>query len=91
MKEDDFWRSAVRWILKFRGARNISNGTLYLAISYLRRLVQRGLRLTANNSEHIAATLVLLSAKMNEIYPPTMTELLRKCKDGVTKDEMVLM
>lgn len=47
-----------------------------------------GCNLNDDNHEKIAATLVLMSAKMNEIYPPKMSALINKCSKIFTKDDM---
>lgn len=47
-----------------------------------------GCNLNEDNHEKIAATLVLMSAKMNEIYPPKMSALINKCSKTFTKDDM---
>lgn len=74
--------------MRLRKKLNVSKGTLYLAISYLWRLTKLGCNLNEDNYEKIAATLVLMSAKMNEIYPPKMSALIHKCTKMFTKDDM---
>lgn len=63
--EEGYWRNATKWILRLRKKLSVSKGTLYLAISYLWRLVKLGCNLNEENYEKICATLVLMSAKMN--------------------------
>ena len=63
--EEGYWRSSTKWILRLRRKVKVSNGTLYLAVWYLWRLVRQGCVLNEDNYEKIAASLVLLSAKMN--------------------------
>jgi hypothetical protein len=45
--------------------------------------------LNEDNFEIIAATLVLMSAKMNDTTFPKMFELAQKCSKMITKDDMV--
>ena len=87
--EEGYWRSATKWILRLRKKLNLSKGTLYLAISYMWRLVKLGCNLNEDNYQKIAATLVLMSAKMNEIYPPKMTVLIQRCTKMFTKEDMI--
>jgi hypothetical protein len=70
---------------------NIAKDTLYLAISYLWRIVKLGFQLNAENYEKIAATLVLLSAKMNESTVPKMADLIYKCTKFCTKEDLLAM
>lgn len=86
--EHAYWRSSARWILKLRKRTSISKSTLYLAISYLARLVRLGCTLNESNYEKICAALVLMSAKMNEIYPPKMNALINRCSCPCTKDDL---
>lgn len=62
-----------------------------MAISYLHRVVRYGLKLAEENYEKVAVALILLSAKMNEIYPPKMSSLISKCAHQYTKDELAVM
>lgn len=87
--EEGYWRSATKWILRLRKKLNLSKGTLYLAISYMWRLVKLGCNLNEDNYQKIAATLVLMSAKMNEIYPPKMSVLIHRCSKIFTKEDMI--
>jgi len=48
-----------------------------------------GCSLNESNYEKIAAALLLLSAKMNEIYPPKISSLINKCSKPITKDELI--
>jgi hypothetical protein len=45
--------------------------------------------LNEDNYEIVAATLVLMSAKMNDTNFPKMFELAQRCNKIITKDEMV--
>lgn len=87
--EEGYWRSATKWILRLRKKINVSRGTIYLAISYLWRMIKLGCNLNEDNYEKIVATLVLISAKMNEIYPPKMSSLIKLCSKSFTKEEMI--
>lgn len=86
--EEGYWRCATKWILRLRKKINVSKSTLYLSISYLWKMIKLGCTLNEENYEKIAATLVLMSAKMNEIYPPKMTSLIQKCTRTFTKEDM---
>ena len=48
-----------------------------------------GCSINENNYEKIAAALLLLSAKMNEIYPPKISSLISKCSKPLSKDELI--
>ena len=63
--EEGYWRCSTKWILRLRNKINVSKSTIYLSISYLWRLIKLGCNLNEENYEKIAATLVLISAKMN--------------------------
>ena len=65
--------------MRLRKKINISKSSLYLAVSYLGKLVKLGFTLNEDNYWKVAACLVLISAKMNEIYPPKMSSLLNRC------------
>lgn len=84
-KEEGCWRNCTKWIMKLRKKIKISKGSLYLAVSYLARLVRMGFTLSEENWERVAATLVLISAKMNEIYPPKMSSLINRCSKPISK------
>ena len=88
--EEGYWRSAAKWIIRLRRKVSVSRSTLYLAISYLWRLVRLGCVLNEDNYEKICATLVLISAKMNEIYPPKMSSLINRCTHRFSKEDMTL-
>lgn len=47
--EETYWRHAAKWILRLRRKDNISKSTIYLAISYLSKLVQLGCVLNEAN------------------------------------------
>jgi hypothetical protein len=51
-------------------------------------MVKQGCVLNESNYEKIAATLVLMSAKMNEIYPPKMSTLIQKCSKTISKEDL---
>lgn len=51
-------------------------------------MVKCGFSLNEENYELVGAALILLSAKMNEIYPPKMSSLQNKCRKHHTKDEI---
>ena len=51
--------------MKLRKKINISKSSLYLAVSYLGKLVKLGFTLNEDNYQKVAACLVLISAKMN--------------------------
>jgi hypothetical protein len=52
-------------------------------------MVKLGCNLNESNYEKIAATLVLMSAKMNEIYPPKISVLIQRLTKPLTKDDMI--
>lgn len=52
-------------------------------------MIKLGCNLNEDNYEKIVATLVLISAKMNEIYPPKMSSLIKLCSKSFTKEEMI--
>jgi hypothetical protein len=85
--EGEVRRLAVRWVLSY--CRKVARDTQYLAISYLNGLQTRGVTLTHDNYEAIAAATLLIASKMNEIYPPKITALLSRCKNTVTKEEII--
>ncbi len=47
--EEGYWRCTTKWILRLRKKLNVSKSTLYLAISYLGRLVKLGYNLNEDN------------------------------------------
>lgn len=85
---ESYWRSATKWIMRLRKKINVSKSTLYLAVSYLWKLIRLGCALNEDNYEKISATLVLLSSKMNQIYPPKMSSLINRCTHRFSKEEM---
>ena len=87
-QEESYWRNASKWIMRLRKKINVSKCTLYLAISYMWKLIRLGCIMNEDNYEKIAAALVLLSAKMNEIYPPKMSSLINRCTHRFTKDDL---
>lgn len=87
---ESYWRSAIKFILKLKKQIKISSATLHLAISYLGKMVfDLGYELHENNYEKIVISLVLVSAKMIEIYPPRISTLLSKCLKFYTKEDLV--
>ena len=89
--EETYWRQCTKWILKLRKKINISKSSLYLAVSYLAKLTRLGFTLTHDNHQKVGAGLVLISAKMNEIYPPKMSSLLNRCSNPVSKHELTMI
>lgn len=88
--QESYWRNSVKFILKLKKQVKISCATLHLAISYLGKMVfDLGYELQENNYEKIAISLVLVSAKMIEIYPPRISTLLSKCLKFYTKEDLV--
>ncbi len=77
----------MRWVLSY--CRKVGKDTQYLAISYLNGLQTKGITLTLDNYQAIAAATLLIASKMNEIYPPKITALLSRCKDSVSKEEII--
>ena len=86
--EEESWRNAAKWIIRLRKKLNVQKSTIYLAISYLHRLVAKGAKINDSNYEKVGAALMLLSAKMNEIYPPKMSALISKCSRPVSKEDI---
>jgi hypothetical protein len=37
----------------------------------------------------LAATLLLIASKLNEVYPPKITSLLSRCQHAVCKDDII--
>lgn len=89
--EEGYWRNCTKWIMRLRKKINISKSSLYLAVSYLGRLLKLGFTLNEDNYQKVAACLVLISAKMNEIYPPKMSSLLNRCGKSVSKHQLTLV
>lgn len=79
---------AVKWILAY--GRKVARDTQYLAVSYLHRLPS-SLAFTEDSFELLAATLLLVAAKINEIYPPKISSLLGRCQHPSSKDDVVNM
>lgn len=83
-----YWRISTKWIMRLRRKINVSKSTLYLAISYLWKLLKLGCILNEDNYEKVVASLVLLAAKMNEIYPPKMSSLINRCSQRFSKEDL---
>ena len=47
--EEGYWRGASKWIMRLRRKINVSKSTLYLAVSYLWRLIKLGFILNEDN------------------------------------------
>lgn len=86
--DEEYRKLAIRWILSF--TRKIGKDTQYLAISYLCQLNTKPFCLNEDNYERIAITVLLIAAKMNEIYPPKITTLTSHAKRIISKEEVIL-
>ena len=76
---------AVMWILKLRKKLSVARDTIYAAISILNRFADLGYELNDSNYECICSAAIMISAKMNEIYPPKMTSLIYRSSKDFTK------
>lgn len=85
--DDEHRRLAIKWILSFH--KKVHKDTQYLAISLLNRLAPPHLPINEDNYEKVALTCLLLASKMNEIYPPKITQMIAKCKRFIHKDEIM--
>jgi hypothetical protein len=90
---DDCYRQlAIRWILAF--SKKVAKDTQYLAISLLNRLnrlAPHALPLTEQSHERVALATLLIASKMNEIYPPKISQLAAKCRRLVRREEVLEM
>lgn len=82
-------RMAVMWILKLRKKLSVARDTIYAAISILNRFADLGYELNDSNYECICSATIMISAKMNEIYPPKMTSLIYRSSKDFTKQDLI--
>ncbi len=47
--EEGYWRNCTKWIMRLRKKINISKSSLYLAVSYLGKLLKLGFILNEDN------------------------------------------
>lgn len=87
--EEELRKSAGRWILSYH--KKVTRDTQYLAVSYLQRLAHHSLFLTEENYEHVALAVLLIAAKMNEIYPPKITSMITKCRRSISKEDIIAL
>ena len=88
-QDDEFRKQAIKWILAFH--KKVNKDTQYLAIAILNRLSPSSLHINEQNHEQVALSCLLLASKMNEIYPPKVTQMIAKCRRFVHKDEILEM
>lgn len=86
--DEEHRKMAVRWILAY--SRKVARDTQYLAVAYLHRLPPT-LPFNEHNFELLAATLLLIASKINEVYPPKISSLLARCQHPSTKDELIAL
>lgn len=67
----------------------ISRETQYLALAYIDRLPSEFFSSEKENYECLAATALLLACKFNEIHPPHVSVLAKRCKS--TSEEIIMM
>jgi hypothetical protein len=79
---------AVKWILAY--TKKVARDTQYLAVAYLHRL-PASVAFTEDNHELLAATLLLIASKINEVYPPKITSLLARCQRPTPKDDIIAL
>lgn len=84
--DEEHRKSAVKWILAY--SRKVARDTQYLAVAYLHRL-PANFTFTEENHERLAATLLLLASKINEVYPPKISSLLARCQRSTSKEELI--
>lgn len=87
--DEEYRKAAIKWILTYH--KKVTKDTQYLAISYLNRLLQRSLTLTQDNYEEVALVVLLIAAKMNEIYPPKITSMITKCRKHIDKEDIIAL
>ena len=70
----------MKWLGRSYKRLKVSLETMYLSISYLIKYVEMNTKLESESeSEYVFAVLLLLAAKMNEIYYPSINSLIRVC------------
>jgi hypothetical protein len=86
--DESLRKLAVKWILAY--TKKVARDTQYLAVAYLHRLPS-SVGFTEDNHELLAATLLLIASKINEVYPPKITSLLARCQRPANKDEIIAL
>lgn len=71
------------WLYRAQRALKTNRSTLFLAISLLDRLIIRNFRIREDSFEFICGILMIISAKFNEIYPPSLRKVRSLVKDGL--------
>lgn len=84
--DDEFRKQAIKWILGFN--KKVTKDTQYLAIAILNRFTTH---INEDNHEKVAICTLLIASKMNEVYPPKITQMAVKCRKYVDKEEIVVM
>ena len=87
--DEEYRRSAIKWILAYN--RKVTRDTQYLAVAYLNLLTRQTIHLNEDNYEKVALTTLLVASKMNEIYPPKISQMLTKCRRFATKDDIIAL
>jgi hypothetical protein len=64
--------------------------TVYLAVNYLDRFLDKSI-VAIKHLQLVAVCALLLAAKYEEVFPPTMETLLYVCKDAYTRIEVINM
>ena len=84
--DEEYRKQAVKWMLSF--TKKVTKDTQYLAVAIFHKLTP-GLQIVEENYEKIALSCMLIASKMNEIYPPKITQMTAKCKRFIHKDEVL--
>jgi hypothetical protein len=84
--DEEHRKMAVKWILAY--SKKVARDTQYLAVAYLHRLPP-AIVFTEDNYERLAATLILVASKINEVYPPKISSLIARCQHITSKEELV--
>jgi hypothetical protein len=73
----------IAWLYCAQHAFKTNRSTLFIAISMLDRLITTNFHLQEPTHELVCATIIIMAAKFNEIYPPRMTKVFSLIKDGL--------
>lgn len=81
--DDESRKNAIKWLMEFD--RKVTKDTNYLSVWYLEIALRNGLLINIANWQLCAAAIMMLASKMNEIYPPSVASVIKRCKHTIGK------
>ncbi|XP_045215564.1 cyclin-O protein B-like isoform X2 [Mercenaria mercenaria] len=80
-------RVLIQWLTSVHHSLKLCQDTLYLAVNIIDRVLDV-MQVSRDCLELLGVTCLLVASKQNEICPPEIHELLEKCEDTFTREQV---